>query len=138
VNNILPDKLTCGATLRDNEYAWSVASFPAALKAAPALGYGCLGGQFQYREDNGSIYELFWLDADASERFPDEVWDSYTVRSCGEVLEGFERRLRETNFREQVQQYSIQDSATTKNLVFNAYFITEVEFDRITESGVEI
>ena len=41
---LLPSALLDGATLRDKEYTWTLEKFPDALKKAPALGYGCLGG----------------------------------------------------------------------------------------------
>jgi hypothetical protein len=46
MNDILPPDMLQGATLRGNEYGWSVSSFPDALAKAEAYGYACLGGLF--------------------------------------------------------------------------------------------
>jgi len=40
---VLPPQLLQGATLRANEYGWSVAAFPDALAGAEGRGYACLG-----------------------------------------------------------------------------------------------
>ena len=42
---VLPTEVAQGATLRGNEYGWSLSSFPAALARAEASGYACLGGR---------------------------------------------------------------------------------------------
>ena len=55
----LPSDVVEGATLRGNEYGWSISSFPDALSRAEKKGYGCLGGQFQFRLDDGSTCEMY-------------------------------------------------------------------------------
>lgn len=45
----LPSELTVGADLRGREYAWLPQDVPAVITRAQELGYGCLGGQFQFR-----------------------------------------------------------------------------------------
>ena len=61
MDDALPPDITKGAALRGNEYGWTVASFPNALTKAEACGYACLGGQFQFRLDDGSTCEMYWL-----------------------------------------------------------------------------
>jgi hypothetical protein len=56
----LPTAITIGAGLRGNEYRWPIHSFPDALAKAEALGYACLGGQFQFRLDDATC-EMYWL-----------------------------------------------------------------------------
>jgi hypothetical protein len=53
MDDVLPPDVLQGAALRGNEYGWSVSLFPNALARAEALGYACLGGQFQFRLDDG-------------------------------------------------------------------------------------
>src|ERR1700757_79233 len=79
----LPPDITEGATLRGNEYGWSVSSFPSALAKAQAGGYACLGGQFQFRLDDGSTCEMYWLKADSTERTRGEAWADYSSLTCG-------------------------------------------------------
>jgi hypothetical protein len=61
----LPAELSQGAILRDKEYAWELSAFPAALRIAPSLGYACLGGQIWFVLRDDSLYEPFWLEANA-------------------------------------------------------------------------
>jgi hypothetical protein len=87
----LPSDVLEGATLRGNEYGWLRSSFPVALARAEAHGFACLGGQFQFRLNDGSTCEMYWLNADSKDRMPEESWDDYGLRSCSEVRENFER-----------------------------------------------
>jgi len=66
MDDVLPIDISCGATLRGKEYGWSVSLFPAALAAAEARGYACLGGQFQFRLGDGGTCEMYWLSSDRS------------------------------------------------------------------------
>ena len=84
----LPPEITEGATARGNEYGWTLDAFPQALLKAEALGYACLGGQFQFRLDDGT-YEMYWVNADSTDRRECESWAEYATRSCGEVLSRF-------------------------------------------------
>ncbi len=120
----LPADVLEGATLRGNEYGWSVASFPIALVRAEARGYACLGGQFQFRLKDGSTCEMYWLSADSSERVTGESWDAYSRRSCSEVKENFQRLISETDFSKETSGWNLS-SASIKDLVFVAYFVTE-------------
>jgi hypothetical protein len=90
MNDSLPAVIAQGATLRGNEYGWESDSFPNALAQAEALGYGCLGGQFQFVLQDATC-EMYWLNADSSERRKGEAWFTYSRRSCSEVLVGFQR-----------------------------------------------
>jgi hypothetical protein len=132
---LLPSELLDGATLRDKEYTWTLDSFPAALKKAPALGYGCLGGQFWILPAPDQIYELFWVEADASERLTGENWNAYAERSCLEVLERFSSLLKTTDFRKEALKFgsldfflSSEQDLIGPSLVFAAYFVTAQEW----------
>ena len=122
----LPPDITQGATLRGNEYGWSVSSFPSALAKAQAGGYACLGGQFQFRLDDGTTCEMYWLNADSADRTGDEAWADYSRRSCTEVLERFQYLMSETDFGKEASSWPVQIDPI-RNLVFVAYFVDETE-----------
>jgi hypothetical protein len=129
MNALPPPELTFGAILRDNEYAWELSAFPEALRRAPALGYACLGGQFWFVLSETSLYEPFWLEANSSDKLPSEAWSIYARRSCEEVLLGFNKLLRETDFSKEAGKFSVLavDLAPQLHWMFNAYFVTESE-----------
>jgi hypothetical protein len=128
----LPAIITQGATLRGNEYRWEIDAFPNALAHAEALGYGCLGGQFQFVLQDATC-EMYWLSADSSERAKDEAWSTYSHRSCSEVLSGFQRLVANTDFKKEASQWPVVKAAVTNGLdpmsalVFVAYFVSEAE-----------
>jgi hypothetical protein len=128
---VLPSDISQGARLRGNEYGWSVSSFPDALTRAEAHGYACLGGQFQFRLDDGSTCEMYWLSADSKERALGESWADYSHRSCSEVQNEFQRLASATDFRKEASSWpSVQIDPTT-TLVFVAYFVTEAELGKL-------
>ena len=133
MNALLPPELTQGAILRDQEYAWELSDFPQALQRAPSLGYACLGGQFWFIVSEVSLYEPFWLEANASDKMVDEDWSAYALRSCEDVLTEFNRCLRETDFREAAGKFATSEVDRTPDLhwMFNAYFVTEQEFQSL-------
>jgi hypothetical protein len=123
----LPHEVLEGATLRGNEYGWSVTSFPVALERAEAHGYACLGGQFQFRLEDGSTCEMYWLSADSKERLAGELWADYSRRSCSEVKGHFQQLISRTDLRKEVLGWNLP-RAFTGSLVFVAYFVTESEY----------
>jgi len=72
MNDLLPSQLLEGALLRDKEFAWALEFFPTALNRAPTYGYACLGGQIWFSLEDDSLYEAYWLEAEATERVEDE------------------------------------------------------------------
>jgi hypothetical protein len=132
----LPPQLVIGAVLRDKEYAWELSAFPLALERAPHTGYACLGGQFWIVLPGDSLYELFWMEANATDRETDEPWQDFAERSCGEVLAGFNSLVNSTDFAMEARSYPAFESLTTEkfqtfSLLFNAYFISEQEFSSL-------
>jgi hypothetical protein len=122
----LPPELADGALLRDREYAWELSAFPTALRSAPSLGYACLGGQLWFLLPDNSLYEPFWLEANASDRVSGETWAEYSRRSCEEVLASFDNLVNGTDFDGESKKFgSLQPPFRT---LFNAYFVTESEF----------
>jgi len=125
--DVLPPDISQGSALRGNEYGWSLTAFPNALANAEARGYACLGGQFQFRLDDGSTCEMYWLDADSKERVENESWTDYCHRSCSEVLCKFQHLASTTDFKKEASNWPSVQSDPTKSLVFVAYFVTESE-----------
>ncbi len=93
----LPRDVLIGAPISGTEYGWTIASFPTALASAQAKGLACLGGQFQFRLPDG-IYEMYWLEAHASDRGVGECWTDYARRSCSEIRQQFQQLVEQTNF----------------------------------------
>ena len=124
VDGTLPPDVLEGATLRGNEYGWSVPLFPAAIAKAEANGYACLGGQFQFRLEDGSTCEMYWLNADSKERAVDESWLNYVHCSCTEVLDGFQRVLSNADFSKEASNWPVKIDPA-RDLVFVAYFVSE-------------
>jgi hypothetical protein len=130
MDDVLPPDVSQGATLRGHEYGWSVSSFPHALARAEAYGYACLGGQFQFRLDDGSTCEMYWLDADSKESGNEESWAEYCRRSCSEVLNRFEHLLSITDFTEEASHWQLEFDPM-KSLVFVAYFVTQADLAKL-------
>jgi hypothetical protein len=126
----IPSELTANAGLRGNEYAWDVDDFPAVLTKAKSLGYGCLGGQFQFRVP-GVTCEMYWLNADPDERTSDESWPGFSARSCIQTLDRFKQLLSGTDFLAEasrwvdVPELSGAGADPLQYLCFVAYFIGE-------------
>lgn len=127
----LPSDLTANAMLRGKEYGWNVAAFPDALSRAEIHGYACLGGQFQFRLDDGSTCEMYWLEADTNDRADNESWADYSRRSCMEVLEEFRRLVFETDFRGESANWLLHIDPIN-NLVFVAYFVREIDWAHLS------
>jgi hypothetical protein len=132
----LPSGMTSGATLRSNEYGWTISTFPNAIAIAEADGYACLGGQFQFRLADGSVCEMYWLSADSNERLEGEPWKDYSHRSCTEVLEKFRHCLSQTDFRKEAAQWPLPID-TADDLVFVAYFVTETDLAAISSQRTD-
>jgi hypothetical protein len=128
----LPPEITEGATVRGNEYGWTLKAFPEALLNAQALGYACLGGQFQFRLDDGT-YEMYWINADSTDRREGKSWAEYCRRSCGEVLDRFKAAVANADFVKEASSWPSLATAMANgwtianHLVFVAYFVTEAE-----------
>jgi hypothetical protein len=129
----LPVQIAEGALMQGNEYGWQPSSFPTALANAPALGYACIGGQFQFRLADG-ICELYWLNANAKPRYEAEAWQQYCERSCAEVSTRFQKLMSETDFVKQaldwpaVREAMAHGADALKKLVFVGYFTDEAEW----------
>jgi len=123
VSVLLPPDIVNGASQRGDEYGWRVSDFLGAIAAAKSHGLACLGGQFQFRLPEG-IYEMYWVNADSTERRSGETWADYSERSCSEVLGKFKDLASKTDFVKEASKLGLLSSAT-EGLVFVAYFETE-------------
>lgn len=126
----LPHNVMRGASLRGTEYGWQVSAFPEALSHAKSQGFGCLGGQFEFRAADGT-YEMYWLSADPTGRCDGEKWPDYSQRSCSEVLSKFQDLVGKTDFAKEAASWRLGTSAL-ESLVFVAYFVTESDFDQLS------
>jgi hypothetical protein len=134
MDHILQSDIAQGATLQGKEYGWSVSSFPDALARAEAHGYACLGGQFQFRLDDETTCEMYWLSADSKERTPVESWTDYSHRSCSEVLHRFEELTSATDFGKETSSWPSLRIDPARHLVFVAYFVTETELSELAKN----
>lgn len=138
--NPLPQEMLEGTSLRVNEYAWTLAAFPEAAAKAEALGYACLGGEFQFRLDDGSTCEMYWFGIDGGERKREEPWNDFVHRSCARVLAKFLEQVATTDFRKEASQFDVLKQAMERGvdlmpmLAFVAYFVAESEFDGLGEA----
>ena len=128
----LPAEIAAGAIFQGNEYAWPVFLLLETLHRAEAIGYACLGGQFQFRTVQG-ISEMYWLNADASDRSHEESWQDYCRRSCLEVSQRFREIMSATDFKLEARRWPAlseqvkADFDPLSGLVFVAYFVQESE-----------
>src|ERR1700722_15617002 len=129
----LPAKIAGGSHLKGKEYGWEPSLFPTALANAQVLGYACIGGQFQFRLNDGTC-EMYWLSADSDPRHETEKWLEYCERSCSEVKNGFQKLMSETDFQKQAMEWGPVKEAIAhgldplEKLVFVAYFVDEAEW----------
>lgn len=134
---ILPPELAERASISGNEYAWTPNLFPDVSCRAEALGFACLGGQFQLRAPAG-VCEMYWLSADSTDRQPGENWHAYCERSRTEVLERFRQIMAGTDFLLEAQHWQPLKTAMEQGfdvlstLVFCADFIREPERNRFS------
>jgi hypothetical protein len=90
-----------------------------------------LGGQFQFRLDDGSACEMYWINADSTERSSGESWTDYSRRSCSEVLDRFQHLVSATDFRKEAASWPSVEIDSTKSLVFVAYLVMEADLAKI-------
>lgn len=132
MDDVLPPDIALGATLRGKEYGWSTSLFPDALARAESRGYACLGGQFQFRLNDGTTCEMYWLNADpSSERGSEESWVAYSSRSCAEVLRRFRDLIAATDFGKEAARWP-GEIDPTRTLVFVAYFVRETDWANLS------
>lgn len=127
MSDLLPPELAEGSVFQDGEYAWKAAAFPSVLAKAPASGYACLGGQFQFRFGDGAIHEFYWLAADSMDRQQGETWDQYAHRSCNEVGRKYEALPGDADFCAAAKKFErlIGNQPLSDILFFNPYLAKE-------------
>jgi hypothetical protein len=103
---LLPPAILAKASLRGNEYAWPFEAVEDTIIAAQASGLATLGGQVQFRIPDGTC-EMYWLDADASDRRDDEPWPEFVSRSARDVLAGFRQKVLSADFLAEARQWPI-------------------------------
>lgn len=127
----LPPEILQRATLRGNEYAWSLKDVPDVIAAARSCGLATLGGNIQFRIPEGTC-DLYWLTVESSSRSEGEAWPTYVVRSAEEVLVQLERVQAHSDFTTEARNFEIlaakQASGENLNefLCLVLYFNTEL------------
>jgi|SRR5579863_5825446 len=130
MSDLLPPELASGSIFQDREYAWKVANFPSVLGKAAALGFACLGGQFQFRLGDGAIHEFYWLAADTMGRQQGETWEQYARRSCQEVGRKYEALAGDADFAAAAKEFEslVGNQPLSDVLFFNPFFAREQDF----------
>ena len=119
----LPPQISNRASISGNEYGWELSAFPDALRSAEGLGSPVLAVSFSSAAD--AVYEMYWLDADATERTVGEPWSAYCHRSCNEVGERFNALVAETAFQAEAANWValLERTAIGSDLRNNLVFV---------------
>ena len=138
----LPEDMLENASI-ENEIGWKRNNFQTILRRARQHGLACLGGQFQFRFEDGTC-EMYWLDADSTERKSDESWQNYVQRSLDEVSHNFSRLCATANFEREIDNWEFvrmkreQGIDPMQYLWFVADFLTEDEYNELDKASNEI
>jgi hypothetical protein len=81
------------------EHAWRMDDVEDVIAAAREARLACLGGQVQFRFDDGTC-AAYWVNYDPADRKLGEAWNDYVDRSANETRDAFQRVCRETDFRQ--------------------------------------
>jgi hypothetical protein len=123
----------------ENEVGWRIEDFPRVLQIARESQLACLGGQFQFRFLDGTC-EMYWLDANSSERRAGEPWHVYVQRSNDEVTGAFADLCSRANFDDEIASWEFVRNKREEGmdpmqyLWFVAYFVTELEYRELGSS----
>ena len=126
----LPSSVLSKASLSGNEYAWPLSEVEEAISAAEKVSLANLGGQPQFRFPGGTC-ELYWLQADSTDRREGESWPDYVRRSTNEVRAAFRKLVAETDFEAEAQHFSFLTERLDRgenimpHLCFVLYFAEE-------------
>ena len=135
----LPENMLENASV-ENEIGWKINDFQMILERARAHGLACLGGQFQFRFKD-SICEMYWLDADSTERERGESWQDYVQRSIDEVSHNYSRLCARANFEKEIDSWEFvrmereQGIDPVQYLWVVAYFVTEAEYNDLQKAS---
>ncbi len=87
----LPHEVLERASLRGNEYAWSVADIPWVIEAVRRSNLVNIGGQLQFRFPDGTTAECYWVDVDTYKTVPESLpWAERVVQTATVALKDFE------------------------------------------------
>jgi len=94
----LPAALLERASLRGNEYAWSIGDIPEVIEAARLAGLVNVGGQLPFRAP-GATTECYWIDVDPLRSLPENLpSQDRIIQSAERAHAGFARLLAEVDF----------------------------------------
>jgi hypothetical protein len=103
---LLPSPILAKAALRGKEYAWAFADVETVIEAARSAGLATLGGQAQFRLPDATC-EMYWREADASERRPSEPWLEFVCRSADEVLATFREKIKSVDYFAEAREWPL-------------------------------
>jgi hypothetical protein len=96
---LLPDHVTARATLRGNEYAWSVSDIPTIIEAAKAANLINIGGQLQFRIPGGGTCECYWVEVDTYKDVSTDLpWAERVCATAAAALSQFQNVCNQYDF----------------------------------------
>jgi len=131
----LPEDMLQGASL-ENEEGWRKGAFLGVLMKAESHNLACLGGQYQFRFDDGTC-EMYWLCADANERREDQTWSEFVASSNDQVRSRFIKLCETADIDKEIEDWDFvrkkkqQGVDPMEYLWFVASFVTEEEFNEL-------
>jgi hypothetical protein len=87
----LPADVLARASLRGNEYAWSINDIPLVIDAARQENLVSIGGQLQFRLPDGGVCECYWVEIDTYRAVPKSLpWTDRVERSAAVAMKDFD------------------------------------------------
>lgn len=135
-NNELPQDLLVRATLRGNEYAWSIQDIPKVIEAAKDGNLVSIGGQLQFRFPGGGTCECYWVEVDTYQSVPSDLpWAERVARTSEAALADF-RELQSRHdfiaegraaFEEEFEKWEAKGGEPAEAMCFVWYVTTPSE-----------
>ena len=106
--------------------------FPRCRRCSSGFGVRLSWRPVSVLQSGGEIFEMYWLNADPSERRVVEPWNEFATRSCMEVARGFTGLLQRASLQTEAEKLKRVEAHISETwhprLVFCAYFVTEAEW----------
>ncbi len=93
-----PKHLLDRATLRGREFAWQLNDIPSVIEAVKATGYISIGGQLQFRLEDGGTYECYEVEVNTCKTLEKLDRAEHVSASAAEALRQFDRLPNEFDF----------------------------------------
>jgi hypothetical protein len=96
---LLPVDLVQRASLRGNEYAWTIDDIPKVIEAARQANLASIGGQLQFRLPDGGTCECYWVQVDTYKSVSTSLpWQEQVDQTAIVALADFSRLLLDFDF----------------------------------------